>query len=203
MLGLGAHSGETEMHDFWYRLGVNSAQLQAVGSVAAVIVAIALCIVAVRQAIAANSQAKAAKAQVEAANRQIIASYIVGDIQTSPNISIAPAMLNGVIIPQQMAILNNGSGTASHVKLHYRDQAIENEIGLNNDVLVFRDSLPARFDNSRATQSGFRLTYQTAFGTKYTVDFEWNVTSSRAINQRLILLSRDFSVLSLEKEELA
>jgi hypothetical protein len=195
------------MHQFWCWLGNNSSQLQAIGSVFAVIVAIALAVVAVRQAIAANAQAKAAEiqataatAQVAAANRQIETSLIIGDTQTSPNISITPAMQHQAVVKETMAILNNGNGTATDVKLHYRDQSVGNEISLNNDVLVVRDSLPARFDDSRAAKSGFRLTYRTAFGTRYALDFDWHVSSSRPINLKLSVISREFPVFEFRKK---
>lgn len=181
------------MQGFWCWLGANSSQLQAIGSIGAVLVAAALGIVAFRQARAADAQAEAARAQVEAANRQVEAanrqietSKIIADRQSSPNISITPAVRGGVIVNNSMAILNNGSGSAEDLRLCYRDESIDHEIPLNVRVLVVRDSLEVRFDGSRGAQSGFRLSYMTPFGTHYALEFEWNGNISRSVNERLI-----------------
>jgi hypothetical protein len=178
------------MRELWWWFGNNSSQLQAIGSIAAAFAAAALCVVAVRQAHAADAQASAALAQVAAADRQTATSILIADKQTSPNISITAAQArDGILIKDAFAMLNNGNGTAKDVKLTYRDQNIDSEIQLRNDVLVVRDSLEVRFDGARGAQSGFRLTYSTQFGTRYALEFQWNGNSSRPVNEKLIVVS--------------
>src|SRR4051794_2355421 len=114
------------MH-FWYWLGNNSSQLQAVAGLLAVIVAMAVGFVAFRQAEAAGEQAVSAKAQAETAaaqteavRQQVAASkqqlnimWMIADTQTQPHISMTPsAGKGGEIIQQSITFLNNGSGTA-------------------------------------------------------------------------------------------
>jgi hypothetical protein len=69
------------MHGLWCWLGNSSSQLQAIGSIAAVLVALALGFVANRQARAADAQASAARAQVAAANRQTEKNLLIADRQ--------------------------------------------------------------------------------------------------------------------------
>jgi hypothetical protein len=127
------------MSGLWCWLGNNSSQLQALGNIGAVFVAVALGFVAVRQARAADAQANAARAQVDAANRQTKSSIIVADKQTSPNISIAAASnREGVLLKDIFTILNNGQGRARSLQLRYRDQSVGFEIPLDNSVLVVR-----------------------------------------------------------------
>lgn len=178
------------MHELWYWFGNNASQLQAIGSIAGAFAAAALCVVAVRQARAAHAQANAALAQVAAANRQTATSILIADKQTSPNISLTAAKTrDGILVKDAFVVLNNGTGTASDVKLTYRDHNIDSEFQLRNDVLVVRDSLEVRFDGARGAHSGFRLTYSTLFGTRYALDFEWNGNNSRPVNEKLTVVS--------------
>jgi hypothetical protein len=191
----------------WCWLGSNSSQLQAVGSIAAVLVAIALGFVALRQAraadaqaIAAKIQAGAARAQVESANRQIETSLIIGDNQTSPNISITnDSDLGGMTFRDHLSILNNGFGTAYKLSLQYRDQSAGNAISLKHDRLVIKDSMDVQFDLSRGVTSGFRLTYRTMFDTEYALEFELHPTQLVPINQQVRLVSRGYPVSTLIK----
>jgi hypothetical protein len=152
------------MQEVWYGLGRYSSQLQAIGSIGAVVVAIALAGVAIRQAKAADAQAKAAKiqadaarAQVEAAKQQIETSLIIGDTQTSPNLSITQGQgPSGMTWSDSMSILNNGLGTAHELKLQYRDEAAGSEIPLRYDRLVKDDSVEGKFDLGRGVASGFQ-----------------------------------------------
>jgi hypothetical protein len=193
------------MHEAWCWLSNNSPQLQAVGSIFAVLVAVALGFVALRQARAADAQARAAKiqaeaarAQVEAANRQIETSLIIGDTQTSPNISITNgAGPGGVTFRDSMAILNNGFGTAHELKLRYRDESVNNAITLQYDRLVTDDSVGAQFDLSRGVASGFRLTYRTMFDSEYALEFEWHPTNFVPLNQKVRLVRRGYHVSAI------
>ncbi|RZU42413.1 hypothetical protein [Edaphobacter modestus] len=172
------------MSGLWCWLGNNSSQLQALGSIGAVFVAVALGFVAIRQARAADAQANAARAQVDAANRQTESSIIVADKQTSPHISITAASnREGVLLKDTFTILNNGQGRARSLQLRYRDQSVGFELPLGNSVLVVRDSLSVRFDGGRGALSGFRLTYSTDFGAEYALEFQWNGIISRIVNE--------------------
>lgn len=193
------------MHELWCWLGNNSSQLQAVGSIAAVLVALALGFVALRQARAADAQARAAKiqaeaarAQVEAANRQIETSLIIGDTQTSPNISITNSCgPSGVTFRNSMSILNNGFGTAHELKLRYRDESVGNAITLQYDRLVTDDSVGAQFDVGRGVASGFRLNYRTMFDSEYALEFEWHPTDFVPLNQKVRLVRRGYPVSAI------
>lgn len=185
----------------WCWLGSNSSQLQVLGSIGAVLVALALGFVALRQAKAADAQAKAAgaqvnaaNAQVKAANQQIETALVIGDTQTSPNIFITNADgPGGTIWNDAMSILNNGLGTAHDLRLRYNDQAVGNEISLRNDRLVKNDSVEGKFDLSRGIASGFQLSYKTMFNSEYLLEFQWHPTSHIPINRNLQLVKRGYS----------
>ena len=193
---------------FWDWLRYNSVQLQtlgslaqALGSVAAVLVAMLLGFVAWRQARAADAQASAANTQAEAAKTQISTSLFIADKQVSPNFSITAAVRGGIIVRNSIAILNNGFGSAREVKLSYRDSMPNPEIVLGNSTLVVRDSIGVSIDEDRARNSGLTLTYSTVFGTKYALDFEWDATASRPINEKIRVLHSQFKIPTEELTE--
>jgi hypothetical protein len=190
----------------WYWLGNNSSQIQAVAGVATVVVAIAVGWVAWKQkkaaetqadaareqAVAAKEQASAATEQVIAAKQQTATSLLIADRQSSPQISITAATTrDGQIIRQRLAILNSGSGAALNVELKYKDGLPgDDDLGITGKTLVVRDSLPVKLtDEGRAAKSGLRLTYETIFGTKYILEFQWNATICQATNQKLFTAS--------------
>jgi type II secretory pathway pseudopilin PulG len=188
----------------WCWFEGNSSQLQAIGSIGAVIVAGALGVVAVRQARAADEQAKAAKEQaeaaklqVEAARKQIETSMLISDTQTEPNISItAHRNRDNEIVKDTLAILNNGGGTAHGLKLRYRDQSSDFEIPLPVDRLVMRDSFAMPLNVSRAAKSGLSLSYKTSFNSQYELEFGWNGNIQSPISQKLRLICRGYPISS-------
>jgi hypothetical protein len=195
------------MQEFWNWLHDNSIQLQtfggltqALGSAAAFAVAIVLACVAKRQARAADAQAEAAETQAKAAEVQISTSLFIADRQASPNISITAAVSrDGILIKDKIAILNNGFGTASEVKLIYRDSKANSDVPLSSSTLVVRDSMSASIDGSRAGSPGLTLSYSTAFGTKYALEFDWESTSFRSVNEKLIIVESRFAAPNLSE----
>lgn len=190
------------MQEFWNWLRYNSVQLQtfgglaqAVGSIGAVAIAVALAWVAKRQANAADEQANAAVAQAKAARVQIATSLFIADKQVSPNISITAATSrDNVIIKNRIVILNNGSGAAQNAELTYRDSNPNSNIALTGSTLVVRDSIGVSIDDARARSSGLTLQYSTIYGTKYALDFEWDSSASRSINEKLRLVHSRFDI---------
>jgi hypothetical protein len=189
---------------FWYWLGANSSQVQALASAVAVVVAAIVGWVVWKQKQAAEAQAKAAneqttaakeqadaaKQQVAAAKQQTATSLLIADRQVSPNISITAGGIlpfdAGASIRQTIAILNNGSGPALNLELKYKDGLPgDDSFGIAGKVLVVRDSLSVLVDEKRAAQSGLRLTDETIFGTKCTLEFQWNSEVGKAVNQKL------------------
>jgi hypothetical protein len=183
-------------------LGITSSQIQAVAGVAAVIVAAIVAVVAWKQKLAAEAQAKAAidqtaaakeqalaaKEQVIAAKQQTETSFRIADIQTSPHISITPAQNHiGVLLKGQVAFLNNGNGVAANLRLKYRDGLPGDDLQISAQSLVIRDSFNALIDEGRAAKSGLVLTYTTIFGSKCSLEFQWNGLISKAINERLTI----------------
>lgn len=201
------------MTTLWCWLDSNSSQIQALAGVAAVIVAALVGWVAWKQKAAAEAQAEAAKKQttaaeaqaeaarqqVEAANQQVIAtkqqietSLLIADRQTTPHISITAALRGGqIIVVNTIAILNNGTGPALNCEVKYNDDNVGNDDPKVKGVtLVVGDSLSVLItDGQRAARNGLRMTYETIFGTKYALEFQWNGHSSQAVNQKLFRLS--------------
>jgi hypothetical protein len=183
------------MHHFWSWLGSNTGQLQAVGSIGAVIAAVALVIVAIKQALAANAQADAARiqadaarAQVDAAKQQIQTSLVIADIQTSPNIYVwIPSGPSGAVIRDALLITNNGAGTASNLNLEYRDNNIDREIPIQDNRLAPGGKIIVQINPSRGVASGFRLTYKTMFLSVYELRFDWSLTQAVPLNPVLHL----------------
>jgi len=188
---------------FWCWLGNNSSQIQAVAGTAAVIVAAIVGWVVWKQKLAAEAQAeaareqtKAAKEQVEAANQQVIAakqqtatSLLIADKQTSPHISITAATNHGQIVRQTIDILNNGDGPALNIELNYINGFSGDDLlKVAGKTLVVRDSRQVQLsDERKAANPGLRLTYETTFGTKYILEFQWNGLISQAVNQKLFV----------------
>jgi hypothetical protein len=192
---------------FWCWLGANSSQLQALGGMLAVIVASIVGWVAWKQKAAAEAQAEAAKEQTaaakeqtRAATEQVIAakhqtetSLLIADKQTTPQISItASKSREGQIIQKSIAVLNNGTGPVLNLEVKYNDNLPGNDdLKISGVALVVGDSLAIWVtDEQRGAQSGLRLTYETIFGTKYALEFQWNGLNSFATNQKLSLLSK-------------
>jgi type II secretory pathway pseudopilin PulG len=198
------------MQEFWDWLRYNSAQLQtfgglaqAIGSIAAVVIAALLAWVAKRQANAADQQATAAVTQARAARVQISTSLFIADKQVSPNFSITAATSrDNVIVKGKISILNNGSGAAQDVGLTYRDSSLNSDIALSSSTLVVRDSIGVLIDEARARSSGLILQYSTIYGTKYALDFEWDSSASRSINERLRLVHSRLNIPVDQADEL-
>jgi hypothetical protein len=168
---------------------------QAIGGIAAVIIAVALAWVASRQAHAADEQAIAAKKQATSAEAQIFTSLLIADKQASPNISISAAKdPGGIIIKERIAILNNGAGAARDLRLKYRDANTNSDVTINNNTLVVRDSLPVSIDGGRANTSGLTLTYSTIFGTQSALDFNWDTVASQSIDEKLSITHLGFDI---------
>jgi hypothetical protein len=181
----------------WTWLGSNSAQIQALAGLLALIVAAAVGVVAFLQMRAANAQAKAAvdqttaaseqaaaaREQVTAAKQQTATSLAIADKQTLPNLSITPAVNSvGQSIQGSIAILNNGSGPAFNVTVHYRDGNVGyDNLGVSGETIVVHDSVRINVDEKRAAQSGLKINYTTTFGTKYVLDFSWNGLIKQAV----------------------
>jgi hypothetical protein len=194
---------------FWCWLGANSSQVQAVASAAAVIVAAVVGWVVWKQKLAAEAQAEAAreqttaaKEQAEAAKQQVAAakqqtetSLLIADKQVSPHISITAALYHGQIVRQTIDILNNGDGPASNIELNYINGFSGDDLlKIAGKTLVVRDSIQVRLtDEGKAANPGLRLTYETTFGTKYILEFQWNGHISQAVNQRLFVASETTS----------
>jgi hypothetical protein len=157
------------MHSLWNLLGINAAQIQALAGLLAVVVAAIVARVAWKQKPAAETQAKAAvqqtaaaSVQAEAAREQVVAAkqqnataVLMADKQALPNLSISPAVTReGVIIRGGIAILNNGSGSAFNVTVHYRDGSEDLEV--SGKTIVVHYSVRINVDEKRAAQAGLR-----------------------------------------------
>jgi hypothetical protein len=180
---------------FWYWLGNNSSQIQALAGAAAVMVAIAVGWVVWKQKLAAEAQAEAAreqttaaKEQAEAAKQQVIAakqqiqtSLLIADRQVFPHISLTATTNRG-----QIDILNNGNGPALNVELNYKNgYSGDDLLKIAGKTLVVDDSVTVKVDEEQAANPGLRLTYETVFGTKYILEFQWNGQIAQAVNQKL------------------
>jgi hypothetical protein len=182
----------------WSWLGNNSSQVQALAGIAAVIVAAIVGWVAWKQKLAAEAQAKAAakqtiaaETQAEAARQQVIAakqqtetSLLIADRQVLPNISLTATTNRGHI-----KILNNGNGPALEVELNYiNGYSGDDLLRIAGKTLVVGDNTTVRIDEGQAANPGLRLTYETIFGTKYALEFQWNGNICQAVNQKVIRL---------------
>jgi hypothetical protein len=190
----------------WCWLENNSLQIQALVGVAAVFVAAivgwvawkqkgaaeAQASAAVKQTIAAEVQADAARQQVAAARQQTETALLIADRQTTPHISIAASKNHeGQIIQRGITVLNNGTGPALNLEVKYNDGLPGNDdLKIAGVALVVGDSLSVWVtDEQRGAQTGLRLTYETIFGTKYVLEFQWNGLNSHSVNQRLSIAS--------------
>jgi len=203
----------------WSWLGGNSSQVQALAGIAAVIVAAivgwvawkqklaaeAQAEAAAKQTIAAETQAEAARQQVAAAKQQIESSFLIADKQTTPHISItASKNRDGQIIQKSISVLNNGTGPALNLGVKYNDGLPgDDDLKIAGRALVVGDSLPVWVtDEQRAAQAGLRLTYETIFGTRYVLTFQWNGLASSAVNEKLSMLPRSLTSLNASQQAL-
>lgn len=184
----------------WRWLGNNSAQVEALAGIAGVIVA---CIVgwvawkqklaaeaqaqaAKKQTIAAETQAEAAMQQVAAAKQQIATSLLIADKQAAPHIVFTAARLQGAIIRNSIEFQNGGSGAALNLSVTYRDNLPGyDDLRTPKKMLVAGDAISIVIEESRAARSGLRVSYETLFGTKYALEFQWNGHVGQAVNQDL------------------
>ncbi|HMF64992.1 MAG TPA: hypothetical protein VK608_12955 [Edaphobacter sp.] len=184
---------------FWGWLGNNSSQIQALAGAVAVFVGIAVgwvawkqkgaaeaqAAAALRQTTAAELQADAARQQVAAARQQTETSLLIADRQVFPHISFTATTNRGHI-----DILNNGNGSALDVELNYINGNLGDDLlRIAGKTLVVGDSVTVRIDEGQAANPGLRLTYETVFGTKYVLEFQWNGQISQAVNQKLSVQS--------------
>jgi hypothetical protein len=178
------------MQEVWRWFGGDHSPWDAVGGIGVVLVAIALLVAMFRHALATIEMAKTVSPLADSANHLTEKSNASSQKETFPNILIGAATdREGAIIQDTLAIVNMGGGTAKDLRLLYRDDSSSCEIPLDKRVLAVKDVFPVPFDARRGEISGFKLTYRTAFGTQYALEFEWNGNVSQAFNQKLIVIS--------------
>jgi hypothetical protein len=171
-------------------LSSDSSIWDTIGTAGVAIVAIALAIAAALRARAVIAESKSDRHKGGAPGRTAQSTNVFADKETFPNLLIGAATTREKIVKENtMAILNMGGGTARDLRLRCHEESSSYDVPLGKQVLVIRDILEVPFAGSPGTLIRFQLTFRTDFGTQYALDFEWNAKDSRAVNEKLTVIS--------------
>jgi hypothetical protein len=178
------------MPEVWGWLGGNTSPWDAIGSIGVILVAVILGVALSRKASAAIALASAARPNRENIDRPALPSAPVAAKETFPNFLIRAATTpEGIVKKGTIAILNMGDENAKDLRLRRRDESTSFEIPLDKKDLVIRDILQVPINGSLKTFAKFQLTFRSDSGTQYALEFEWDASDSRVVNEKLTVIS--------------